>query len=446
MVAGWWGFRGGNGESCPEQDGERGVGGSVEASEYVGLSGVEIGGLVRGRVVSREEVVRAALEVVGERDAVVRAFVGVRSGVGGDGALAGVPLGVKGSEGVGSEQGRRMVAAGCAVVGETAVPRAGTAWQTWGWTPRGVTRNPWCLEVTPGGSSAGSAAAVAAGMVPLATGSDGAGSVRIPAAWCGIVGLKLTNGRLPARDRAGLNTPGPLARTVADAAAAYDALSGARTLLDAFPVSLRGAWSATLGFAEVDPEVAEIARTAAEALQGPLSLDATSLRLNDPAETWTSLRAAPIPPSLTSGVPIPSPSTRGEPDAASPTRDGSATSGGPSAASRALNDDALAAFFAHTDLLFTPTAPYPPHGHEGPGERMNVALTWAFNLSGHPAISVPAGFTREGLPVGLQIVARHGEEEALLRVAAELERRRPWPRWTPTMPPRDESPVKRQNG
>ncbi|WP_460308887.1 amidase family protein [Actinocorallia aurea] len=342
------------------------------------------------------EVVAAALEVIEERDSLVRAFevVFVGAGGNGDGVLGGVPLGVKKGEGAGSEQGRAMVAAGCAVVGETAVPGPGASWQTWGLTGRGVTRNPWCPEVVPGGSSAGSAAAVAAGMVPLATGNDGAGSVRIPAAWCGVVGLKPTNGRFRARDRAGLNAPGPLAWRVADAAAAYDVSAGTRTRLDAPPGGLRAGWSATLGYAEVDPEVAGIARRAAEALIGPLRLSEAGLRLRDPAAAWAALRAG------TGGV-------------------------------RGLNDDALAAFFARADLLMTPTAPFPPHGHEGPGERMNVALTWAFNLSGHPAVSIPAGFTAAGLPVGLQVVGQHGEEESLLRVAAEAERRIPWPRWSP---------------
>jgi amidase len=84
---------------------------------------------------------------------------------------------------------------------------------------------------------------------------------------------------------------------------------------------------------------------------------------------------------------------------------------------RALNDRRLARIFAATDLLATPTTPNPPHGHAGPGEVLSVALTWAFNLSGHPAVSVPAGLSAAGTPVGLQLVARHGDEAALLFVA-----------------------------
>ncbi|WP_308103441.1 amidase [Actinocorallia sp. API 0066] len=345
------------------------------------------------------------------------------------GVLAGVPIGVKAVEGLGAEQTRRMVAAGCVPIGLTSVPGKGTSWQTWGWTANGATRNPWCAEVTAGGSSAGSAAAVAAGIVPLATGSDGAGSVRIPAAWCGVVGLKLTTGRLAPRDRAGLTAPGPIARTVADVAAAFDALADTRTALDPFPRRLRAGWSTTLGFAHCDPEVAAVARAAAEALSDTLDLHPTPLRLTDPASTWTALRsrpsAAPAPPP----VPPASPAVRADGQA---TPEQGAASPHPSAAPvRGVNDGRLADFFRAADVLVTPTVPYPPHGHDGPGERMNVALTWAFNLSGHPAITVPAGFTADGLPVGLQLVARHGEEATLLRVAADAERRLPWPFWRP---------------
>lgn len=115
--------------------------------------------------------------------------------------LAGVPIAVKASEGVNSWQPQRLIEAGCVPVGATSVLAKGTQWRTWGYTDRGPTCNPYFLDRSPGGSSADSAVAVAMGMVPLATGSDGAGSVRLPAAWCGVLRLKPTNGRVPARDR-----------------------------------------------------------------------------------------------------------------------------------------------------------------------------------------------------------------------------------------------------
>jgi Asp-tRNA(Asn)/Glu-tRNA(Gln) amidotransferase A subunit family amidase len=88
---------------------------------------------------------------------------------------------------------------------------------------------------------------------------------------------------------------------------------------------------------------------------------------------------------------------------------------------RAENDRRLAALFAEVDLILTPTTPNAPHGHDGPGDRYSTALTWAFNLSGHPATSMPAGFGADGCPLGLHLVARHGEEALLLRVAQAAE-------------------------
>ncbi|WP_157548528.1 amidase [Micromonospora sp. ATCC 39149] len=373
---------------------------------------VELAELVNAGRLRPLEVVEAALARIGSADAALRAFRETwperarhaareleRSLAAGPLPLAGVPLGVKATEGVDSPQARRLAAAGCIPIGATAVPR-GTPWQTWGHTDRGPTTNPWRADRTPGGSSAGSAAAVAAGLVPLATGNDGAGSVRIPAAWCGVVGIKVTNGRLPARDAAGLNAPGPLARTVVDAAAYLDAVLGTRLAGHLDPARggpLRAVWSATLGYAEVAPAVVGPAVAAADRLAdaGILRWVEHDLVLADPAPAWRALRA-PGGRAATATV-------------------------------RAGNDARLARLFAAADVLLTPTTPDPAHGHAGPGDRMSVALTWAFNVSGHPAASVPAGFAPDGTPVGLQIVAPHHHEHLLIRTAAALEALRPWP-------------------
>ncbi|MDX3642363.1 amidase [Streptomyces sp. MB09-02B] len=342
----------------------------------------------------REDAVRWAAEVD------ERVAAGVRL------PMAGVPIGVKGRNGRRTAAARALVAAGCVPVGATSVPGPGTPWQTWGLGAGGRTVNPWRADRTPGGSSAGSAAAVAAGLVPLATGTDGAGSVRIPAAWCGVVGLKATNGRLPSPDRTGLASAGVLARHASDAAAYWRCVSGA-TPTTAAPVSgppppLTALWSPGLGFAYTDAEPAAIAHAAALRLEdtGLVRLvqhrpQDESVRLEDPAPAWLALRGA--------------------------TPDADPVAIRAAHELRTGNDRRLAALFAEADLLLTPTTPNAPHGHDGPGDRYSTALTWAFNLSGHPAMSIPAGLDSDGLPVGLQLVTRHGEEEALLRVACAAE-------------------------
>ena len=264
--------------------------------------------------------------------------------------LAGMPIAVK--RGERRSHREALMVLGCVPIGLTTTPDGTTPWQTWGRNSRGVTRNPWNLDRTPGGSSAGSAVAVAAGVVPLATGVDGAGSIRIPAAWCGVLGLKTTSSE---RAAVGVFTRDP------DLLAIYLGTSEVSS-----PTAV---WSTDLGFATVDDEQAEIAWRAA-ALLRPRPVD---LVLKDPAEDWFADRCGPNP--------------------------------------------ALDALFETTDLLLTPTTPGPPHGHDGPGSRINTSLTWTFNLSGHPAISIPAGFDSCGLPVGLQAVARHGREADLIAAA-----------------------------
>ncbi|MFF5481390.1 amidase [Streptomyces sp. NPDC012935] len=447
------------------------------------LSAVEIASAVRSRTLRAVDVVAEALERIERADPVLSAFIEVwgeealrragevdaRVGAGERLPLAGVPIGVKGRRGL--RTAGPLLAAGCVPVGATSVPGPGTPWQTWGLGRHGRTANPWRHDRTPGGSSAGSAAAVAAGLVPLATGSDGAGSVRIPAAWCGVVGLKAGNGRLPSTDRTGLMAPGVLALCVADVAAYWGVMSGEEAdadgatgsgrygslagPADAGPyVSLAGpadptphdshagppdptphdshagppdptphdrpadrpdaptaVWSPDLGFDSPDPDVVAVAHAAAVRLSeaGAIRLlrPRTPLRLDDPAPAWLALRS-----------PGTGPASAPDPALANP---------GPHGI-RAANDDRLADLFTEARLLLTPTAPTPPHGHDGPGDRYSTALTWAFNLSGHPAISIPAGPGPDGCPVGLQLVAAHGEESLLLAVAGVAERHiGPWP-------------------
>ncbi|MFE2587082.1 amidase [Streptomyces sp. NPDC059378] len=380
----------------------------ISTAEYAALSASDIARHVNRGELSAREVVTAALARIMERDDAVRAFTGVweeqalaraaeldaRLARGAVLPLAGVPIGVKAGEGADSFQNRRLAEAGCVPVGATSVPRTRQGWQTYGHTDRGPTLNPLDPAWSPGGSSAGSAAAVAAGLVPMASGSDGAGSVRIPAAWCGVTGFKPTNGLLPSRDRAGLNSPGVLVRSLLDAAAYLDAVASVRTASAEPAAPPTAAWSATLGYADTDSAVAAAARRAVRILadQGVLAVSADRpLTLDDPAPAWTALRAGGrLPADVARAV--------------------------------AGNTARLRDCFAHADLLLTPTTPHPPHGHDGPGARMSVALTWAFNITGHPALSLPAGRTARGEPVGLQLVAPHGADARLLDVAARATR------------------------
>ncbi|WP_416983128.1 amidase family protein [Streptomyces sp. T028] len=334
---------------------------------------------------------------VWEGEAVERArAVDARAAAGERPPLAGVPIGVKGRHGL--RAAGPLLAAGCVPVGATAVPGPGTSWQTWGVGAYGRTVNPWRADRTPGGSSAGSAVAVAAGLVPLATGSDGAGSVRIPAAWCGVIGLKATNGRLPSPDRTGLAAPGVLVRHAADAEAYWRAMTGVTAEAgEAVPSPVTALFSSDLGIASAspDPEPLALARSAVERLaaSGVVRLlpGGASVRLEDPAPAWLALRGS------------------------------GAGDLGEAGRIREANDRRLDGLFARADLLLTPTTPNAAHGHEGPGERYSTALTWAFNLSGHPAATLPAGIGADGCPVGVQLVAARGREELLLAVARAAE-------------------------
>lgn len=303
------------------------------------------------------------------------------------GVLDGLPVAVKGRAGYTAAATAELVARGAVPIGATSTPRGG-GYQTWGHTERGPTRNPWRPGLSPGGSSAGSAAAVSAGIVDLATGSDGAGSVRIPAAWCSVIGFKPTSDLAPRTDPTGLAVPGVLVRDP------HLLRPWAEAVLETVPASGRGAavaaWSEDLGFAgpHLDAEVVEIAATAAHQLltRARVALSGQGMRLRDPEQAWTARRNQHATPAQ-----------RRTADELC-----------------ADNQRELARLFDVVDLLLCPTTPGRAHGHDGPGDHLSVALTWAFNLSGHPAVSVPAGFTADGVPVGLQIIAAPGADAGLL--------------------------------
>jgi aspartyl-tRNA(Asn)/glutamyl-tRNA(Gln) amidotransferase subunit A len=351
----------------------------------------------------------------------------------------------------------RLRAAGAVLVGRTNLPEF--AWR--GSTDNrlfGESRNPWDLTRTPGGSTGGGAAAVAAGLGPLALGSDGAGSIRIPASFCGLVGFKPTFGRVPMYPAAGGNElvahVCPLARTVRDVGLMMSAIAR-HDPRDPFALPddgvdyraacdeslartpLRIAWSPDLGFAPVERETREIAETAARAFaEIGVTVDEATPDLGDPSS---------ILKILYGGAQAGAHAARSAEQKAQMDPDLVAyaeASAGLSVVeyvravgARQAMVDALRRFFERYDLLLTPTLCLPafPLGVVGPTEvagrkvtHLGWTLCYPFNYSGQPAVSVPAGWTASGLPVGLQIVGRRLEDALVLRAAATFEALRPW--------------------
>ena len=458
---------------------------------------VEVAEAVRSGRLEATEILDECLDAIAARNDDLNAFVHVDADAAradaqavdeavarGDdpGPLAGVPFGVKDLEncaGMPTSHGSllykgrppvaedsvhvgRLRAAGAVPVGKTAAPEFGvTAFtRTKAW---GTTRNPWDPTRTPGGSSGGSAAAVAAGLVPFCTASDGGGSTRIPAAFTGLVGLKPSYGRIPHERAAPSETScfGALTTTVRDAARHLDVAAGPddldRASLPPAGISyeraieerdvdgLRAAWSPDMGYAVVVPEVAEIARAAAETL-----VDAAGLRSverpfspTSPMRTWLSAGAADMWLDLEEGMwpgcaddltGLVRASLRRTAEWTLPRY------------TRALRhrqglEEEVADLFGDIDVLLTPTTAMAAYAAEGPlpmeieGQDARasgpVPFTMLANLCWNPAISVPAGLTHDGLPVGLQIVARRHADDVALRLARILEQTRPWPRLAP---------------
>jgi aspartyl-tRNA(Asn)/glutamyl-tRNA(Gln) amidotransferase subunit A len=357
----------------------------------------------------------------------------------------------------------RLKRAGAIILGKTNTPEFGHKAITDNLV-FGLSRNPWSLEHTPGGSSGGAAAAVAAGLGPLAVGTDAGGSIRVPSSCCAIFGLKPTLGLVAMAPTFGgletLSHTGPLTRTVRDAAlmlnpivgvdardpsslpaAGTDYLSG----LDQGVQGLRVAWSPDWGYAAVDPQVRQLAEAAARRFTDlGCHVEEAHPGFADPAETYqilsTASRAARVADRW------PAERDRFDPSLVVQIEAGMRWSAvdfvRASNVRRTLND-AFVRFFTRYDLLLTPTvtAPPPPvkvEAHEQIAGRKVTRLGWlAFtfplSLIGYPAASVPCGWTREGLPVGLQIVAPRLADALVLRAAAAFEAMAPWAQKRPAL-------------
>lgn len=357
----------------------------------------------------------------------------------------------------------RLRGAGANLVGQTTASEFGGL--NVSVTPlHGVTRNPWNREHTTGGSSAGSSAAVAGGLVPIATGGDGGGSIRIPAGFCGLVGMKGTAGRIPRGPHAVIGPLtvllGCMARSVRDVGRWYDVCSG----YDAFdPYSLPRieGWERSIGThdlrgkrvvispdlggsAIVRPEVAASVQQAGEALAADAGLEVVDVPIDLPGfglewaimnlvtlreelgDRWPGCKDE-LTQEIAFGMTIAEQTLNLDVAARA------------EAARRALND-AMAGLFTKVDFVIASTNPdvaFPAEiglntrvGDKQVGPENNGALTIPSNICGNPAISIPAG-TVDGLPVGMQVLARHHQDALLLDLARIVEQQRPWPRTAP---------------
>lgn len=340
----------------------------------------------------------------------------------------------------------RLREAGAIVLGKTTTSEFGLSGK--GESPlTGITRNPWNLAHTPGGSSAGAVVATAAGLGAIAIGTDGGGSIRVPSSHTGVIGLKPTFGRVPASPPGFVGVPphiGPIARRVSDLALALQVLSrpDVRDPLQAPPppvtafdrAALRIGASLTLGYAEVEPEVAHAFQQAIAALRDAgLSIEEVDPGFASPASLVRTLfvaRAAHTVQHLT-------PAQRAQLD---PVVAEAAEQGERLSAVDYLNAEAerlqlvqrSARFHASFDLLLTPASASPAPRIDASGASASAAqpqrasLAAAFSLTRQPALSIPSGLTREGLPIGLQIVGRHHEDARVLALAELYERIRPF--------------------
>ena len=349
--------------------------------------------------------------------------------------------------------------AGCVAIGKTTTPEF--AWKgVTDNTLTGVTRNPHDPALTPGGSSGGASAAVAAGLGPLALGTDGGGSVRIPAAFCGVVALKPTYGVIPMFPSSPFGTlahAGPITRTVADTAALMDVLlrpdprdwsavparattPGPGGYLAAATEGVHGdrpleglrvAYSADLGFGRNDPQVErEVGRAVAALEELGARVESVDPGVTDPADAfhvlWFAGLAAVLAPHGPDAVDRVDPSMRA---ALGRHHDFSAADYLDAVAVRMSLGARMAEFHGTYDVLITPTTPIPafavgadvPPGWHSPDWTSWTPYTYPFNMTQQPALSIPCGTTDAGLPVGVQLVGARFEDRLVVRVGAALE-------------------------
>ncbi len=474
-------------------------------NEICRMDAVTLAGHIRAKRLSPVDVIDAVLDRMDKIDPILHAFCTPTPELAREtakqleadimanrlvGSLAGVPVSIKDlvlTKGIRTTSGsilykdfvpdeddivvERLKAAGAVILGKTNVPEFGYS----GASNNMIfptTRNPWNIERTSGGSSAGAGAAVAAGMGSCAIGSDGGGSVRIPASFCGLYGLKASMGRVPlypgARDERypgvsgweSVEHIGPLSRTVADAALMMSVIAGPDdrdrhslpesnfSWMDTLKGDLKGkrvAYSADWGYALVDPEVREVVGRAVKVFERDLGciVEEANPGWEDSSNHFFTLilmetdlkgmrrllqqHENQMMPHLVEALKLPL-SDEAITDAIM--------------ARKAVVNKAWR-FFRQYDLVLTPTAAVTPFalGIQGPptidGKKVSPMqwspFTFLFNMTGQPAASIPAGFTGDGLPVGLQIIGRHLDDPLVLRASAAYEAAAPWKDYWPPM-------------
>lgn len=470
----------------------------MDPDELCYLSATELGRRYRTREISPVEVVEAVLARLERLNPTLNAFCTVTADQARAdareserrarvdelrGPLDGVPISVKdnfATKGLRTTNGSRLLrehvpaedapavervrAAGAVILGKTNTPEF--AWRGSTDNPLfGATRNPWKLGRTPGGSSGGAAAATAAGLGPFALSTDGAGSIRIPASFCNLFGLKPSFGRVPFYPSPGASEliahAGPIARTVRDGAFLLDAMAGpddrdqwslpahAGRFADACEGDIRGpraAWSRDLGHIPVDPDVAEICERAAQRFVDlGCTVEAADPPIDDPLPILQTLYAA----GQVGNHAAKTPEQLAQMDPAlaamiEESRGMTAATYFQALAARQRMGDGIRRHFERFDLLLTPTISVPPFelGIVGPTQvdgrpvpHLGWTLCFPFNYTGHPAATVPCGWTADGLPIGLQIVGRRHDDAGVLRAAAAFEAAYPWADRRPTLSP-----------
>ena len=471
------------------------VKGNLSAEDLCFTPAVELREMLRGKAISPVELIRTFLERIDKVNPVINAYctlvpelaleaarkaeLAVMRG-GKVGLLTGIPVSIKDvtmTAGIRTTYGsklyenfvpaedellvERVKKEGGIILGKTNTPEFAAGASTFNQV-FGITRNPWNTAYTVGGSSGGAAASVAAGIGPLASGSDLGGSLRIPAAFCGVVGLRPSPGRVPHYPSLlnwdDLAVPGPIARTIPDIALLLDAMSGPdgrspvslprektpflKAVQNPEVRKLKIAWSDNLNLMPVDPVVLKEARKAIDVfrgLGGEVAEDCPDF--SGARETALILRGVRFVARYGEQY-------RSDPEFrrwVNPLVTGNIEQGLKLTAEeiawahrqRSEIWERVKNFFDKYDLLLTPTAPIPPFPAETKfpteiaGQPMKnyidwAMLTYAITMTGHPAISVPCGWTENGLPVGVQIVGRHHGEAALLKAAAAYEQAAPW--------------------